>query len=34
MKIIIPFVGLIALIIVGISQYDKIKKEDFEKRDN
>tara|TARA_B100000941_G_C28441604_1_gene519971 strand:+ start:377 stop:481 length:105 start_codon:yes stop_codon:yes gene_type:complete len=34
MKIIILLIGFIALILVGISQYDKIKKENFEKRDN
>ena len=31
MKIIILLIGFIALIFVGISQYDKIKKENFEK---
>ena len=34
MKIIILLIGFIALIFVGISQFDKIKKEKFEKRDN
>jgi len=34
MKITFLLIGLIALIIVGISQYDVIKKENFEKRDN
>lgn len=34
MKIVILLIGFIALIFVGINQYDKIKKENFEKRDN
>ena len=34
MKIVILLIGFIALIFVAISQYDKIKKENFEKRDN
>jgi len=30
----LQFIGFFALIFVGISQYNKIKKEKFEKRDN
>tara|TARA_B100000989_G_scaffold183678_1_gene138255 strand:+ start:327 stop:428 length:102 start_codon:yes stop_codon:yes gene_type:complete len=31
---ILLFIGVIALIFVGVSQYNKIKEENFEKRDN